>query len=97
MEKVFKKDSEVYNITYTTGSGKDARTFRYQIGQIMYSLKACIYEIRQQHIRNRDGEITFNRFIIYIYSYNNNEIIAYKQVSNYDELSFNIEYLRNNE
>ena len=93
MKPVYNKKAIYYNATYTSGNGADARTFRFQIGQYLRNLNATIYDIKPHHSRDKEGNITIERFIIYIYSHQSNEIIPYREFKNYDELSFNINYL----
>jgi hypothetical protein len=94
---VFKKNSLIYNITYRSGFGNNTRTFRFQLGQNLPGLNACIYNIEEEHIRGANDAFFVSRFIIYIYSFQTNEIVKYKQISKYEEITFNIQYMIDDE
>lgn len=93
---IFNKASEYFSITYVTGIGNDARTYRYRIGQPLRTMNATVYEIANTSklFSNKGHPIAFDKqYTIYIISHATNSVIEWKSTNSYDELVNNVEYM----
>ena len=90
---VFNRHSRIYNITYTTGQGAYANTFRFKLGQMLNGIDSCVYDIVETHVRGAKDSFFLERYTVYAYNFKTNEVSEYRQTSTFDELTFNIEYL----
>lgn len=89
----FNKRSAIYNITYVTGRGINARTFRWQLGQQLPGINSCIYDI----IETVDNETNDKTWVIYSYNHTTHEILEYRTTTSYDEITANQAHLLNYE
>lgn len=87
-QAVFNKRSVIYNITYVTGAGNDARTYRWQLGQFLHRLNSCIYDIVE--VVQDDNTSVWE---IMSYNFETKEIVSYRTTSSFDEITANQEYL----
>jgi len=81
----FNKNSAIYNITYVSGEGSNARTFRWQLGQMLPSIDSCIYDI----VEEIDPITKKKIWNIFSYNYITREILLYRTTSSFDEITTN--------
>jgi hypothetical protein len=94
----YDKNCSIFNFTYISGVQDKARTFRFQIGQQLDGIDACVYSITKSHTKVSNYFKEF--YSVYIYAYSTNEILEYKTDINADyvtDVTNNIKYMIDND
>lgn len=97
-QKYFDNKCRIYNITYTSGAGEQARTHRYQIGQYLKAIDAYVYSITEEIIGGGSLPYLKRIFRVNIINSETMEITTYKETENTpQDITYNQKYMFSDE